>query len=123
GHRHTCVRHRSGGASCWGDNDRGQLADETTTDWPMPRRAVLLDGMDIAEIDAGGSHTCARLETGSIVCVGEDRDDQLGDGPDDAPAATLVTVTGITDARAIAMGAAHGCALLASGEVACWGNN
>jgi alpha-tubulin suppressor-like RCC1 family protein len=34
-----------------------------------------------------------------------------------------VTVTGITNAKAIAVGSYYACALLADGTVACWGDN
>jgi alpha-tubulin suppressor-like RCC1 family protein len=34
-----------------------------------------------------------------------------------------LNVEGITDAVAIGVGAAHSCALLATGELVCWGSN
>ncbi|NRA36474.1 MAG: hypothetical protein HRU17_24410 [Polyangiaceae bacterium] len=35
---------------------------------------------------------------------------------------TLTTVSGITGAMAIVAGSAHNCALLAGGDVRCWGS-
>ena len=46
----------------------------------------------------------------------------LGDGSG-VPSQTPVSVTGLGDATALALGVAHTCALRASGHVICWGAN
>jgi alpha-tubulin suppressor-like RCC1 family protein len=83
-------------------------------------------------ITSGQNHTCALLDTGSIVCWGDGVKGQLGNGSvediGDQPGemgANLVPVDlgpGRT-ARAVSAGGAHTCALLDTAEVACWGQN
>jgi alpha-tubulin suppressor-like RCC1 family protein len=67
-------------------------------------------------------HRCALLADGSIECWGNDYHGQLGDGPTFSTA-SLVTVSGITQAIAVAAGGSHACALLRDGSVQCWGDN
>jgi alpha-tubulin suppressor-like RCC1 family protein len=79
-----------------------------------------------AQIDAGGSHTCALLE-GSVYCWGANWDGQLGDGSDGNSASAVKVVNGVdgftnADVTAISMGGSHSCALR-QGSVYCWGAN
>ncbi|MCB9658548.1 MAG: hypothetical protein H6726_12945 [Sandaracinaceae bacterium] len=80
-------------------------------------------------VAAGGLHTCAVLEDGSVRCWGARDWGQLGDGDFaprvgevvdgvDAPS-TAVPLAG--PATAVAAGYLHSCALLSTGEVQCWG--
>jgi alpha-tubulin suppressor-like RCC1 family protein len=83
-------------------------------------------------ITAGGAHTCALLENGTVKCWGNGGDGRLGQGNtstiggapgqmgDNLPAVDLGT-----DRTATAITAAerHTCALLDDGTVKCWGDN
>lgn len=71
---------------------------------------------------AGGGHTCAVLENGTVQCWGDDGSGQLGDGLR-IDRATPEPVPGLVGVSAIATGAAHTCAALADGRVECWGYN
>jgi alpha-tubulin suppressor-like RCC1 family protein len=57
-----------------------------------------------------------------VSCWGLGESGQLGNGATQS-SARPVPVSGLSDARAIASGAAHTCALRASGEVVCWGSD
>jgi alpha-tubulin suppressor-like RCC1 family protein len=78
-------------------------------------------------IGAGAGQACAVLETGAVVCWGTNSHGELGDGPTDGgptvASSTPVTVQGIVNATAIAVGFHHACALLADQTVTCWGDN
>ena len=81
-------------------------------------------------VAAGGGEACAVFAAGTIKCWGDDESGQLGDGVDhtipgtDASFSTEpVEVSGISDARAVAVGDGHACALLAGGSVERWGRN
>lgn len=123
GEYHTCSVF-SGGVTCVGDNDRGQLGDGTTDDSSAPVNAQLPAGRTATAVAAGRSHSCALLDDGSVSCWGLNQNGQLGDGTADT-SATPVAVqlpTGRT-ARAIAAGDLHTCAILDDGSATCWGYN
>lgn len=126
---HTCAVLADGTVRCWGAlnaNNVGHLGDGTTNGSANP---VTVSGITSATaIAAGASHTCALLAGGTVKCWGFDGNGELGDGRSEDPAflgysATPVTVSGITNATAIAAGPLHACAVLSSGAVNCWGGN
>ncbi|MCS6857961.1 MAG: RTX toxin, partial [Sandaracinaceae bacterium] len=74
-------------------------------------------------------HACALLETGELRCWGNNREGQVGSGMAGTnqlrPTPVLTSsggppLSGVVD---VAAGYAHTCALLASGELRCWGHN
>ena len=70
----------------------------------------------------GGWYNCALLSNGSVKCWGKNDYGQLGDGTT-TDRHTPVSVSGLTNAVAIATGNYHSCALLSDGTVKCWGDN
>ena len=86
----------------------------------------------VAQVDLGGTHTCALFPGGSVKCWGWNAYGQLGlgdtlhrgDAPnemgDNLPAVDLGS--GMT-AVAIVSGDSQSCALLSGGLVKCWGRN
>ena len=74
GDQHSCARHDSCGAGCWGDNGFGQLLDGTGQDKthlsPLILPLVIAAGTLVERIDAGGHVTCAALSDGSVICAG-----------------------------------------------------
>lgn len=70
----------------------------------------------------GFSHGCAVTPGGGVDCWGENRVGQLGDGTTTSSSTPVAVVlpTG-WHAVAVALGENHTCALLADGQVACWG--
>ena len=121
GDNHVCALLSSGIMKCWGSNDRGQLGDGSMTDRLTP---VVVPGLASApaSIGAGGSHTCAVLDTGAVQCWGANGSGQLGDGSTSDkifPIDVTGLSTGVTDVSA---GYGHTCALLTGGGVKCWGD-
>jgi alpha-tubulin suppressor-like RCC1 family protein len=114
GAEHTCAVLADATAWCWGANGEGQLA-VGGDDNPRPQR--VLD--DVAEIAAGGEHTCARRKADdSVWCWGSNSDGQLGDGTK-TTRATPMAVPGLRATR-IALGGDVSCALI-DGHYRCWG--
>jgi alpha-tubulin suppressor-like RCC1 family protein len=140
GNRHSCGLSDDGTVRCWGGNFAGQLGRGNTDSWgELPgQRGGQLPPVDLGTdrtataISAGGDHTCALLDDGTVKCwgsngsgeLGQTTSGQNGDEPgemgDDLPPIALGT--GHT-ATAIAAGFSHSCALLEDGTVKCWGSN
>ncbi|MBL8298372.1 MAG: hypothetical protein JNN30_08505 [Rhodanobacteraceae bacterium] len=121
GATHSCARTSGGGVRCWGRNDHGQIGDGTGIDRRVATNvAGALSGM--AQVSAGGSHSCAVTAAGTVRCWGDNAFGQLGDGTI-ASQTTPVAVTGLSGVSAVQCGQLHTCAQLTNGAVKCWGNN
>ena len=119
---HACAVRRSGRVVCWGDNGTGQLGDGS----PERRSstAVAVSGLAGVEVvSAGGGHSCALKPSGQVLCWGDNRYGQLGDGSW-VTSPVPVAVPGVSDAVAVSAGLRHSCAVRgADGQVWCWGEN
>lgn len=80
GGAHTCALTSAGVAYCWGDNEDGQLGDNTTTQRNTPVVVSRPASVTFASLSAGGLHTCARTSAGAAYCWGYNYFGQLGDG-------------------------------------------
>lgn len=134
GDNHTCVLAGNPNdaigdmVQCWGENSAGQLGTGTTTDALIPTD---VSGIAATAIALGADFTCAIAPTGqrtSVKCWGADGRGQLGD--DVATAGKLVptTVASLDGQQAqnvvsIDAGSNHACAVLALGDLHCWGDN
>jgi alpha-tubulin suppressor-like RCC1 family protein len=122
---HTCALLSGGEIRCWGgDNLEGERGNPVMgKSTPVP-----VDGISGAiAVSAGRVHTCAAISDGTVQCWGSNDNGQLGNGSSDNGYSrshpTPAEVGGITDATSVAAGSDHTCALVANGEVRCWGNN
>ncbi len=134
GGSHTCALLDDGSVRCWGDGALGQLGQASVAsvgddEFPGSVPAVALgSGRTAVSISAGGSHTCAVLDDGSIRCWGDGANGRLGlgdtaiIGDNEHPSATAVVDLGSgRTARAVSAGFAHTCAVLDDGSLRCWG--
>ena len=79
--------------------------------------------VEASDLSSAHAHTCSVTPEGGVSCWGLNDHGQLGDGSlFDSLLPTAVTGLGGA-AVAVASGSSHSCALLASGAVACWGDN
>ena len=124
GYLHACALTTAGGVKCWGANFVGQLGDGTTV-YPGIATPVDVIGMSsgVAQISAGGAHTCALMTGGGAKCWGNNSLGQLGNGQV-IDSAMPVDVSGLTsDVAEISAGFFYTCALTTGGGIKCWGRN
>jgi alpha-tubulin suppressor-like RCC1 family protein len=122
GFEHACALTDAGAVKCWGENDHGQIGDDTGIVRHVP---VAVTGLSsgIAAIDANGHTTCAVTDAGAAKCWGYNAHGQIGDGTL-ASRYVPVDVAGLASGvETMAVGVNHTCALTAAGAVQCWGDN
>jgi len=130
GHTHSLVLSSDGQVFASGDNNRGQLGDDTTnlrsTPVAVPTSGVLA-GKTIVAIAAGAAHSLALSSNGEVFAWGYNALGQLGDGTNtDRPAPVAVVSSGALAGKriiAIAAGSGHSLALSDDGQVFAWGSN
>ncbi|HZY41568.1 MAG TPA: hypothetical protein VFF59_06170 [Anaerolineae bacterium] len=122
GNAHTCAVTMSGGVRCWGSNSYGQLGDGTTT---LRRSPIDVVGMSngATAVAAGGTFSCALMNTGGVKCWGLGRYGALGAGSTITRSYVSVDVVGLSNVVAIQAGVEHACALTSTGGVKCWGSS
>ena len=136
----TCAVRRSGGLSCWGSNvswyhdESGTFVDHIgklgagsvkgAESAPVP----VLGIDDAVAVAAGTSSTCALHRDGGVSCWGGNITGEVGIGVSE-PQMQPRRLEGISDALAITVSSrnswagSHACAVIATGDVFCWGDN
>lgn len=117
---HSCAL-IDGWPQCWGAGLQLGSANRDLALWlaasiPLPDPAV--------QISTAGTGACARTSTGQIACWGDNAGERIvqpGVIPDQDEAHVATIMPSIDDARHVVLGASSACALLADGNVACWG--
>jgi len=123
GRYHTCALMVTGGVKCWGRNVEGQLGSGGAKRWRTTPAGVTGLTSGVAEVSAGGWHTCALLRLGGLRCWGANSYGQLGDGTT-TRRRVPTRVSGLwSGVAAVSAGSWHTCALMDVGAVMCWGNN
>ena len=102
----TCALTSAGAIWCSGYNADGALGNGTTTDSNVPVQVTGFSGGATPAIAAGGMHTCALRSSGMVWCWGLNTSGQLGNGST-TDSSVPVTVTGLSEATAIATGYQH----------------
>lgn len=151
GEEHFCMLQTSGAVWCWGDNEHGQLGNDTTENALAPVPLKVPADMQVVGIYPGEVQTCLLDGKGVVHCWGSNEDAALGfasawsvdekgnDIPefDEGDVLTPLPVTEVLEPdesgvyhRAVApvfeqlaVGGVHACALTAAGALYCWGEN
>ena len=124
GENHTCALSPDGRVACWGDNQFDQLGAGTPPDEVTALEVVFAKNPGIAAVSAGGTFSCAVLNSGAVRCWGFNGGGALGDGSENSSAAPVAVAlpSGVAVVQ-VASGQGHSCALTATGSVYCWGAN
>jgi MYXO-CTERM domain-containing protein len=118
---HTVALKSDGTVWAWGNNDDGQLGDNTTIARHTPVQASGLGG--VVAVAAGATHTVALKSDGMVWAWGYNGYGQLGDNTV-ADRHTPVEVSGVGGNVAVTAGTWHTVALQSyNGTLAAWGYN
>ncbi|MGH7284670.1 MAG: RCC1 domain-containing protein [Polyangiaceae bacterium] len=136
GGSHSCAVLSDGTVHCWGANLFGELGSGTVIDGgtvtpPMSATPLSPSGITNATMVAGGGFfaapdydtTCAVRANKTIFCWGSNVLGELGEGDASIPSGPTPVSTLITNGVDVSGGLFSMCAVLASGDVACWGDN
>ena len=129
---HTLALGSDGVVYAWGANNNGQLGNGSVFNGTISvpaavDRSGILAGKRVVKIAAGGDHSLALCEDGSLVAWGNNGSGQLGDGTQtNRSVPVAVDVSGVLAGKTIiAIGASHysSFAACSDGTVASWGGN
>lgn len=122
GAAHTCALLADETVSCWGQNDRGQLGDGTSTGRAVPKSVPGLS--QVSYLAAGGNQTCVVTREGKVLCWGENGAGQVEPGPNAKPYVSSPSVVAqVKDALTVTTYAANTCATLNDQSLVCWGGD
>ena len=123
GSNHSCAM-VDGGVQCWGNNDIGQLGNNSTTQSLLPVPTIPA-GSNVTSLSAGDDHACA-VVNGGVRCWGITGIDAPVVFPNPpvrsrnlVPTLVISPGNGVTS---VSTGIFHSCALI-NGGVQCWGGN
>lgn len=134
---HSCALLTTGVLKCWGANTNGQLGLGNTKDYGDNASEVgtglpaVNVNQTVKYVSAGYNHTCAIRNDNSTVCWGNNELGELGigntktigDGSGEMGSKLVAVSLGASYAKALSAGLEFTCALLATGQVKCWGDN
>jgi alpha-tubulin suppressor-like RCC1 family protein len=124
---HTCGMTLSYNPYCWGKNVDGRLGNNSNDPSSRPDH---VDGVSVFRtMSAGATHTCGLTPGGRLYCWGSNQEGQIGvvDSfpitEEDLAFNTPQQVRADLSFLSASAGGLHSCAVTASGEALCWGNN
>ena len=128
GSQHVCAIVDNGSLYCWGRNSNGALGNGSagfSQSTGTPSWVDLGTGRTAVAVSAGGFHTCAIVDNGSLYCWGLNSGGQAGIGSTVSSITTPQWVNlGVgRTAIAVSAGSQHTCAILDNGELKCWGQD
>jgi alpha-tubulin suppressor-like RCC1 family protein len=122
GYQTACAVLDDGSVWCWGRGGEGGLGAPGTTESAVPVRVSGLTEPAVS-VAVGGLHLCAVLESGALVCWGENSRGQIAlEGGSPRYVATRVTALK-GEVAEVTAGQYHTCARSRDGTVSCWGQN
>jgi alpha-tubulin suppressor-like RCC1 family protein len=113
----------TGGVLAWGQNNLGQLGDDSTTGSDRPVKVKLPAGTKVAQMFAGGTHALVLTSKGRVLAWGNNGSGQLGTGNtnnSDVPVKVLLPPG--TKATGIASCLNNSFALTSKGRALAWGD-
>ena len=119
---HTSAIKTDGSLWTWGNNNYGQLGDNTNTAKSSPVQTISA-GTNWKQIACGGYHTTAIKTDGTLWTWGYNSQGQLGDNTTAWRSSPVQTIAGGTNWKQVACGSGHTSAIKTDGTLWTWGYN
>ena len=130
GAAHKCLLDSEGDVYCWGNNNRGQLGNNSDESSDQPEKidvSGVLNDKNIKMLSVGEYHNCVLDAENKIYCWGDNGRGQLGNGQIVSSKVPVeVNMNGDLNGKTVKTvkcGTEHTCALDTEGTVYCWGAN
>jgi alpha-tubulin suppressor-like RCC1 family protein len=118
----NCILTTNGTAECWGDNEFGQIGDDSVIDRTFPTPVIMPANRTFTSITMGGTFVCAIDDIGNAWCWGKNNYGQVGDNSGvNKHIPTAVAMPANRTFISISGGGAHACALDDLNNAWCWG--
>lgn len=119
GANRSCIIVEPGQVKCWGSqyNDTWLGVESSETAISIPSSVRNITNAIHLKIPKHGSSTCAIIDMGQVKCCGDTTSNQIG------KLRWPKTIDNISAANILNLGVSTYCALLESGQTACWGSN
>ena len=122
GYRHTTAIKTDGTLWIWGQNNFGQLGDNTTINILTPV-TTFAGGTNWKQVSCGGYFTAAIKTDGTLWTWGNNGSGQLGDNTSVNRSTPVTTFAGGTNWKQVAGGQNYTAAIKTDGTLWTWGNN
>jgi alpha-tubulin suppressor-like RCC1 family protein len=128
GGQHSLALKNDGTVWAWGDNADGQLGIGNTITQTQPVQITALNGMVMVAIAAGGNHSLAVRDDGTVWAWGSNSNGQLGATTTQTCGTVScsmapIQASGIVSATLVTAGDEHSVALKSDATVWAWGDN
>ena len=114
---------RAGKLFTWGIGDASEQLGNGVGALPTNAPYAVVNGDGFVQASTSGSTGCGVKENGTVWCWGADAIGQLGNGATTGNQGIMTQAVGITNAVKVSTTLVHSCALLADGQIMCWGSN
>jgi len=139
GGTHTCAVLSSGALKCWGQNNFGQLGQDSTNPYGEQAGIYSMSALrgiggwtNVRSVTAGREHTCATFLDSTVKCWGSGSNGKLGTGGESNVGHTSASMAGLQPinitgaALQVSAGDEHTCLISGtdgarSGDLYCWG--
>jgi alpha-tubulin suppressor-like RCC1 family protein len=122
GYYHSAAIKSDGTLWMWGNNNNGQLGDNSILDKSSPVQTVA-GGNDWKQVSTRFTHTVAIKTDGTMWAWGDNAWGQLGDNTSTKKSSPVQSVATGADWRQVSAGYRHSAGIKTDGTLWCWGNN